>query len=287
MKKEDIFGLGIGTWKIDPEAFDQDLEALLYSYHHGQNYLGLYMMYNGGEVVRSMKKFIEQVDREKLFICATLEPTIEKNEDVEKQLNQYLNELNLEYVDVLQIHGKFISKIPLIEIYREIKKLVDKKKVRYIGIGNVNLEELKEIDKEVKIDFFEGIYNLECKIYEDIKVFDYCNHHDIKFVCYQPLRRNRTSNRNYEVLVNLSTKYEKTQNQIILNWITKHKKILSLIKSTNIERIKENLEALNFEMDEEDYKKLDAFRNKEFDNIEIDWDWNGGVTVDQLANQFE
>lgn len=210
-----------------------------------------------------------------------------KKEDVEKQLNQYLNELNLEYVDVLQIHGKFISKIPLIEIYREIKKLVEKKKVRYIGISNVNLEELKEIDKEVKIDFFEGVYNLECKIYEDIKVLDYCNQHDIKFICYQPLRRNRTSNRNYEVLVNLSTKYEKTQNQIILNWITKHKKILSLIKSTNIERIKENLEALNFEMDEEDYKKLDAFRNKEFDNIEIDWDWNGGVTVDQLANQFE
>lgn len=287
MKKEDIFELGIGTWKINPEDFDKDLEALLYSYKNGQNYLGLYMMYNGGEVVRSMKSFIEKVDRKKLFICATLEPTIEKKEDVEKQLNQYLNELNLEYVDVLQIHGKFISKIPLIEIYREIKKLVEKKKVRYIGISNVNLEELKEIDKEVKIDFFEGVYNLECKIYEDIKVLDYCNQHDIKFICYQPLRRNRTSNRNYEVLVNLSKKYEKTQNQIILNWITKHKKILSLIKSTNIERIKENLEALNFEMDEEDYKKLDAFRNKEFDNIEIDWDWNGGVTIDQLANQFE
>lgn len=287
MKKEDIFELGIGTWKINPEDFDKDLEALLYSYKNGQNYLGLYMMYNDGEVVRSMKNFIEQVDRKKLFICATLEPIIEKKEDVEKQLNQYLNELNLEYVDVLQIHGKFISKIPLIEIYREIKKLVEKKKVRYIGISNVNLEELKEIDTEVKIDFFEGIYNLECKVYEDIKVLDYCNHHDIKFVCYQPLRRNRTSNRNYEVLVNLSKKYGKTQNQIILNWITKHKKILSLIKSTNIERIKENLEALNFEMNEEDYQRLDAFRNKEFDNIEIDWDWNGGVTVDQLANQFE
>ncbi len=287
MQKENIFELGIGTWKINPEDFEKDLEALLYSYKNGQNYLGLYMMYNGGEVVRSMKRFIEQVDRTKLFISATLEPTIENVKDVEKQLDEYLNILDLEYVDLLQIHGKFISKIPLIEIYREIKRLVKKKKVKYIGISNVNLEELKEIDKEVKIDFFEGVYNLECKIYEDIRVLDYCNQHDIKFICYQPLRRNRTSNRNYEVLVNLSKKYEKTQNQILLNWLVKNKKILPLIKSTNIERIKENLEALNFEMSEEDYQILNNFRNKEFDKIEIDWDWDGGVTIDQLANQLD
>ncbi len=41
MKKEDIFELGIGTWKINPEDFDKDLESLLYSYKNGQNYLGL------------------------------------------------------------------------------------------------------------------------------------------------------------------------------------------------------------------------------------------------------
>lgn len=287
MKKEDIFELGIGTWKINPEDFDKDLEALLYSYHQGQNYLGLYMMYYGGEVVHSIKKFIDQADRNKLFICATLEPTIESCEDVEKQLDEYLSVLNLEYVDVLQVHGKFVSKIPLIEVYREIQRLVEMKKVRYIGISNVNLEELKKINEEIKIDFFEGIYNLECKIYEDIKVLDYCHHHDIKFVCYQPLRRNRTSQRNYEVLVNLSKKYRKTQNQILLNWMVKNKKILPLIKSTNIERIKENLDSILFEMDEEDYERLNNFRNKEFDEVVIDWNWNGGVTIDQLANQFD
>jgi len=286
MEKEDIFELGIGTWKINPENFDNDLEALRYSYDHGQNYLGLYMMYHDGEVVHSMKKFIDQVDRNKLFICATLEPTIERREDVEKQLDQYLSILNLEYVDVLQIHGKFISKIPLIEVYREIQRLVEIKKVRYIGISNINLEELKEIHREIQIDFFEGIYNLECKIYEDIKVLDYCNQNDIKFICYQPLRRNRTSQRNYEVLVNLSKKYGKTQNQILLNWMVKNKKVLPLIKSTNIERIKENLESIHFEMDEEDYESLNNFRSKEFDEVKIDWNWNGGVTIDQLANQF-
>ena len=47
------------------------------------------------------------------------------------------------------------------------------------------------------------------------------------------------------------------------------------------------MSSLDFEMDKEDYEKLNAFRAKEFDNVVIDWQGNGGVTVDQLANQFE
>ena len=119
--KEELFPIGIGTWKIDYENFNNDIDALVHSYNSGQNYLSLYMLYNNGEVVRQMKAFIEKVDRNKLFINANLEPTIEKIEDVEKQLNEYLEILNIDYVDSLQIHGYFVSKLPLVEVYKEIK----------------------------------------------------------------------------------------------------------------------------------------------------------------------
>lgn len=287
MNKEELFPIGIGTWKIDYENFNNDIDALVHSYNNGQNYLSLYMLYNNGEVVRQMKSFIDRVDREKLFINANLEPTIEKIEDVEKQLNEYLDILNISYVDSLQIHGNFVSKLPLVQVYKEIKRLADIGKVRYIGISNVNLEQLKEVSEEVKIDFFEGVYNLECKIYEDNKVLEYCKENGIQFICYQPLRRNRTAMRNYGVLVELAEKYNKTQNQIIINWIVKEKNILPLIKCTDINRINENLSAINFTMETADYKKLNEFRNKDFDNIEIDWYCKGGVTIDQLVNQFE
>ena len=204
MNKNDLFPIGIGTWKIDYENFNNDIEALVHSYNKGQNYLSLYMLYNNGEVVKQMKSFIDKVDRNRLFINANLEPTIEKTEDVEKQLNEYLEILNIDYVDSLQIHSYFVSKLPLVQVYKEIKRLVDIGKVRYIGISNVNLEQLIEVNNEVKIDFFEGVYNLECKIYEDNKVLEYCKKNNIQFVCYQALRRNRTAMRNYGVLVGLS-----------------------------------------------------------------------------------
>ncbi|MCX4303736.1 MAG: aldo/keto reductase [Clostridia bacterium] len=288
LNKNEIFPIGIGTWKIDYENIENDMKSLMYSYEKGQNYLSLYMMYNGGAVVRNLKPFVDGLDREKIFINVNIEPTIEKIEDIEKQLNEYLEILNLKYVDNLQLHTPKATKLPLIDTYKEMQRLVNIGKARYLGISNCNLEQIKVVNETVKIDFFEGVYNLECKINEDIGILEYCKENDITFVAYQALRRNRTAKRNYLELLELSKKYNKTQNQIILNWIVKEKNIKPLIKSTNIERINENLEAVTFEMEREDYQKLNNFRSQEFDNIKIDWYYTGnGVTIDQLANQFE
>jgi diketogulonate reductase-like aldo/keto reductase len=286
--KKDIFPIGIGTWKIDYQNISNDINSLVYSYNRGQNYLSLYMLYNGGAVVKSLKEYVNCLDREKVLISVNIEPIVEKAEDIENQLDEYLDILELKYVDNLQLHSPESTKLPLIETYNEMRRLVKLGKVRYLGISNCTLEQLKEINENIKLDFFEGVYNLECKINEDIGILDYCKKNNIIFVAYQTLRRNRTAMRNYPILVELANKYNKTQNQILLNWIIKEKGIYPLIKTTNIERISQNLESRTFEMSHDDYEKLNNFRSKEFDDVKIDWDYTGdGVTIDLLANQFE
>lgn len=284
--KEKIFPIGIGTWKINYQD-NKDIEALFHSYKLGQNYLSLYMLYEDGNIVKSLKSFIEKCGRENLFISVNIEPTVNEKSDIEKQLNEYLDILNLDYVDNLQLHSPKFTKLSLLDTYFEMKQLQEAGKTRYLGISNCSLEQLKEINTNVKLDFFEGVYNLECKINESIGILDYCKKNGIEFVAYQPLRRNRTQLKNYELLVELSQKYNKTQNQIILNWIIKEKKINVLIKSTNCYRIDENIKSLDFEMEENDYKRLNDFKNEEFENIKIDWDNVGdGISIDQLPNQF-
>ena len=145
MDKSNIFKIGIGTWKIDPENFNNEIEGLKYSFDKGQNYLSLSMLYNNGEVVRKIKSFIDLVGRKNLFISAYLEKYIEKIEDVENQLNEYLRVLNIDYVDCLQIHIFTVCKIPIIDVYKEIERLVNNGKVKYTGISNVSLELLKDI----------------------------------------------------------------------------------------------------------------------------------------------
>lgn len=288
IKKEEIFPIGIGTWKINYKNIKDEMNSLLYSYEQGQNYLSLYMLYDNGEVVKSLESFITKVDRSKLFISANIEPVIKKMEDIQKQVDEYLEVLNLEYIDNLQLHTPKATKLPLVETYKEMERLVEIGKVRYLGISNCNLQQLKEVNANVKLDFFEGVYNLECKVNEDIGIIDYCKKNDLIFIPYQVLRRNRTALRNYSILVELANRYHKTQNQILLNWIIKEKGMKPLIKCTNVERIKQNIETIHFEMNKEDYKKLNEFRSVEFDNVKIDWNSTGdGVAIDQLANQFK
>ena len=288
VNKREIFPIGIGTYGIDLNNLDKEVQGLEYSVDKGENYISISMMYENGEIVKNLKKFINEIDRDTLFINVNIEPMVEKVEDIEKQLNEYLEILNLDYVDNLQIHTPRAIKIPLLDAYNEMKRMVNIGKVRFLGISNCSLEQLKEIDSKVKLDFFEGVYNLECKINEDIGVIDYCINNDITFIVYQALRRNRTAKRNYPVLVDLAKKYNKTQNQIILNWIIKEKKLKPIIKCTDIDRINENIKSINFEMKKEDYEKLNKFRNIDFDSIKIDWNNSGeGIQIDQLANQLD
>lgn len=284
---KDIFPIGIGTFRIDLTQKETRMDALIESFNLGQNYIDTSYLYENGKVMEFIGEFIKKVGRDNLFITTKIEPTVEKITDIEEQLNKYLEIMNIDYVDCLMLHSVIFTKLPLIQTYQEMNRMIEIGKARSLGLSNSNLKQLKEINEQYPISIYEGVYNLECKLNEDIGIIDYCNNNDIIFCAYQPLRRNRTAKRNYSLLTELSKKYNKTQNQIILNWIIRKKKLNVLIKTTNSNRIKENINSLNFEMDIEDYNKLDLFRAEEFDNIVIDWEGKGGITVDQLANQFE
>ncbi len=284
---KDIFPLGIGTFRIDLTQKEASMNALIESIKLGQNYIDTSHLYENGKVMDFIREFIKKVGRDKLFITTKIEPTVEKITDIEEQLNKYLKIMNIDYVDCLMLHSVIFTKLPLIDTYKEMNRMVELGKAKCLGLSNSNLEQLKEINERYPISIYEGIYNLECKLNEDIGIINYCKDNNIIFCAYQPLRRNRTANRNYPLLVELSKKYNKTQNQIILNWIIRQKKLNVLIKTTNSNRINENINSLNFEMDMEDYNRLDLFRAGEFDEIVIDWEGKGGITVDQLANQFE
>lgn len=284
---KDIYPLGIGTFRIDLTQKEASMNALIESIKLGQNYIDTSHLYENGKVMAFIGEFIKKVGRDKLFITTKIEPTVEKITDIEEQLNKYLEIMNIDYVDCLMLHSVIFTKLPLIDTYKEMNRMIELGKAKSLGLSNSNLEQLKEINEQYPISIYEGIYNLECKLNEDIGIINYCKDNNIIFCAYQPLRRNRTANRNYPLLVELSKKYNKTQNQIILNWIIRQKKLNVLIKTTNSNRINENINSLNFEMDIEDYNRLDLFRAEEFDNIIIDWEGKGGITVDQLANQFE
>lgn len=302
MEKKDIFPIAIGSYglgasrseswednKANLVIDEKEMQSIIYSHEKGQNYIDTSYIYAGGQTMKFISEFIKRVDRNKLFIAVKIENFIEKVEDIEEQLDKYLEILGIDYADSILLHTPKASKIPLKDSYNELKRLVSIGKSRYISASNLNIEQLKIIVEELNIDLFsfEGLYNLECKQNEDVGILDYCKKHNILFLNYQPFRRNRTANHNYPLLVELANKYNKTQNQIPLNYYVYEKKLIPITKANKIEHIDLNLEALNFRMTKIDYDKLNQFRCKEFDKLEVDWQDNGGIPIYKFANQIE
>lgn len=283
---EKLNPIGIGTYKLDLENKKETLDGLLYSFRKGQNYISTSLMYSDCAIVDFLKDFFDKLNREDIFVMSHLEKYIEKKSDVEKQVDEYLKRMGIEYIDALQIHTPEVCKLPLLDVYYEMKKVQEKGKVRYLSTSNTSFEQLKELHNNFGIYSFEGVYNLDCKIYENMGLVDYCKENKIKFICYQALRRNKIAEANYDFLVKMAEKYNKTQNQILINWMLKSKGLYTLIKTTQKEYIDSNLEALDFNLEEEDVRVLNDFQNQKYNSIEIDWDANrGGVTIDKLASQ--
>ena len=287
LKPHEIFPIGIGTFKLDLENAEKTLQALLHSFDKGQNFMSTSLLYDNGSVVDFLQKFFQEVKKDEVFLSCHLEKNVEKKEDVEKQLDEYLQKMKIDYVDSLQVHLPHSMKMSLLEIYEEMDKLVKKGKVRFLSASNTTLEQLKVLQQRFKLVSFEGVYNLEFKYFVYIGLIEFCQQNNIQFVCYQALRRNNIAKMNYPFLAEIAKKYDKTQNQILLNWLVKEKAVSTLIKTNTIQNIDSNLEALDFVMEKEDLKILNDFQDERFNQMEIDWKNQGGVSIDQLANQFK
>ena len=277
------YGLGAErteTWEENKEITistkDKELAALLTAFEAGQNYIETSFIYAGGETMKFLSTFFKLIPRDKIFITVKLERFVTNKEDIETQLDKYLALMEIDYADALILHAPSISKLPLQEIYEAMNEMVAKGKARYLSGSNLSLEQIKSIheDSGIKLFSVETLYNLECKINEDTGFLKYCEDNDIMIACYQPLRRNRTAQHNFPVLVELASKYNKTQNQILINWIVKGKKLTPIIKASDPKHVQENLASLDFDIEKNDMQELDNFRSKEFDAIadQIDWE---------------
>jgi diketogulonate reductase-like aldo/keto reductase len=293
----DIFPLAIGTYGLGAQRTESQTpiancpprahsDALRQAYEGGANLIETSYAYAGGSTMRFLADFIRSVPRETLFITVKIERLVLTEADVERQLHAYLHELGIEYADVLLLHMPSASGIPILEAYGYIANQVTAGKARHIGASNLGIDDLRSVCRHYKLVTFEALYNLECKMCEDVGLLAHCAAEQIAFLAYKPLRYNRTAGRNYPVLVDLSRKHGCTQNQVILSWLVHGKGVLPLLKAGSPEHVRENLHALDVELDPDDIDKLDRFRSAEFDAIPIDWTDSGGTAIYRVASSL-
>lgn len=299
LNKNQLSKIGIGTWGIggyverDKSNNDnKQVDALIYMLDNNLNFIETGMWaaesYSARLTAKALKESSKQ--RNDTFITQTVYHfTVNTVADIQNEVDQFLEIFETNYIDALQFNMHCIQKIGFDEISTFVDTLIQNEIIRYTSITNASLEYLQQYHQRFSDKLFahEVGFNFEIRENEQFGIMQYATTNNILNVVFQPLRRDRTAQKNYPVLIQLAEKYDKTQNQIIMNWIIS-KGYLPITKSSNKTHIDEHLESLLFQMEDSDIQLLNDFQVPNYKTPKIDWDGTGdGVKIDQLSNKLD
>ena len=246
--------LGLGVYCIPPQETEKCvLEALKIGYRHIDT---AHMYGNEKEVGSAIKK--SGIKREEIFITSKLWIT-EYGEGVTlPAINKILKRLGLDYIDLVLLH------FPLkdyIGAYKDLEKAYEEGKVKSIGISNFENKKFEELCDMAKIK--PVINQIEFHPYfqqNDLK--NRMDKYNTKLEAWAPLGHALTNIFKEEIITKLSEKYKKTPAQIILRWDIQ-RGIITIPKSQNLERIKENFQIFDFELTEDEIKEINSLDGKQ------------------------
>lgn len=268
---EKIPSIGLGTWTIggrrdvDYKNDKESVEAIKNAIRLGYTHIDTAEVYGLGHCEEIVGEAIKEFDRNKLFITTKVVKTNLRYENVILAFKNSLRRLGVNYIDLYLIHSHN-EEISIKETMRAMDYLVEQKLTRFIGVSNFTVEQIKEAQKfsKNKIVANQIEYNLitrngghtSQKMKMEEEVIPYCQENDIIVIAYRPLERGLLV-KEHPILDKLALKYNKTRTQIAINWLISKKGIITIPKSTNIKHLQENLGAMGWKMEKEDYEILD------------------------------
>ena len=107
-------------------------------------------------------------------------------ESVREEAEASLKRLNTEVIDLYQIHWPNPDK-DIEEAWTAIAKLLEQGKVRYAGVSNFNVTQLKRVQAIHPVTSLQPPYNMLEHGVED-EVFEYCVANHIGIVVYSPMK---------------------------------------------------------------------------------------------------
>ena len=249
--------IGFGTYK---SGNDEDTARIVkYALEIGYRQIDTASFY-GNEV--GVGKGIKDsgIKREEIFLVTKLWNDDHGYEKTIKAFNKSLERLQVEYIDLYLIHWP--NKLNA-ETWRAFEDLYKSGKVKAIGVCNFKIGHLEELKKTAEIMPMVNQVEIHPQNIKDT-MLDYCNKNNIQLVAWSPIMRGKIFSN--ELIIALAEKYKKTIAEVILRWHIQ-RGVIPIPKSSNEERIKENIDVFDFEISKEDMDIIDSL--DEGDNVSV------------------
>jgi len=247
-----ILGFGVFQVKDLAECERSVVDAI----ETGYRLIDTAQSYGNEEAIgKAVKK--SDVPREDLFITTKLWIQSNGYEGTKKAFENSLKKLQLDYLDLYLIHQ------PYGDVYgewRALEELYRQGKVKAIGVSNFAPDRL--IDLIIHNDIAPAVNQIEVNPFnQQIDAQTFLKENQVQIEAWAPFAEGRNNIFKNELLLTIAAKYGKSGAQIILRWLMQ-RRIVVLSKSVRRERMLENLNVFDFELDAEDMKAIKTLDTK-------------------------
>lgn len=256
--------IGLGLWLTKDEkechlAIESAIESGYTHFDSAQIYGNEKFL---GDAIQDAYKSNSNLKREDLFITTKLWNDNQAGDLAIPSFEQSLENLQMDYVDLFLVH------FPVTETRRnaweKMEEIFESGRAKSIGVSNYMVNHLEELSKECKI--IPAINQVEMHVYlQQKELRDYCAEKGIVIEAYSPLAHGNDIDN--PVLEKIASKHSKTNAQIMIKWCAQNDMVV-LPKSVTPERIAQNIDIFDFELDVDDLKDIESLEK----NYRTCWD---------------
>lgn len=241
--------LGYGVYQVTREECERCVsDALKVGYRlidTAQSY------FNEEQVGSAIAK--SGVPREEIFLTTKVWIEHYGYEQAKASVIESMNKLQVDYLDLCLLHQPFGDAYGA---YRALEELYDEGKIRAIGISNFY------VDRMVDFASFNRIMPMvnQVELHPHNQQNEAKQWHDkygVQLEAWAPFGEGRGGMFELPELKEIAEKYDKTVAQVILRWHLQ-RGIVVIPKSTHVERMEENFNVFDFELNAEDMSAIAA-----------------------------
>ncbi|MDE7169669.1 MAG: aldo/keto reductase, partial [Mucispirillum sp.] len=191
------------------------------------------------------------IKREDLFITTKLWIQDYGYENAIKAFRLSLDKLGLDYLDLYLMHQPYSD---YYGAWRAIEELYEAGKIRAIGVSNFYPERLADLCLNVKIK--PMINQVECHpFFQQKDAIRTMEEFNVQIQAWGPFAEGSKNIFQNEILNEIGNKHNKSAAQVMLKWNIQ-RGVVVIPKSVRKERIEENFNVFDFELDDKDMQKI-------------------------------
>jgi 2,5-diketo-D-gluconate reductase A len=240
--------LGYGTYLVNPkECENLVLEAIANGYRSIDTAQAYYNEEGVGNAISKCG-----VPREELFLTTKVWVSEAGYKKAKASIDESLRKLQTDYVDLLLIHQPYGD---YYGTWRAMEEAYKEGKVRAIGLSNFAADRF--IDLVTFSEVTPVMNQLETHIFQQQKFNRrYLEKYGALLEAWSPLARGEKNMFSNPYLLEVGKKYNKSASQVALRFLVQSG-IVTLVKSSTPEHMKENIDIFDFVLSEEEMKTME------------------------------